>query len=69
MMIACCDDGMRPVIFKIERIDIPKTDEEQEWLASPTTPLVEKVSGNEDTQRLISIRARSISRGTNYDHS
>ena len=23
MMIACCNDGTRPVIFKIERIDIP----------------------------------------------
>ena len=33
MMIACCNDGTRPVIFKIERIDIPETDEEAEWLA------------------------------------
>ena len=32
MMIACCNDGTRPVIFKIERIDIPETDEEREWL-------------------------------------
>jgi len=32
MMIACCNDGTRPVIFKIERIDIPETDEEQQWL-------------------------------------
>ncbi len=24
MMIACCNDGTRPVIFKIERIDIPE---------------------------------------------
>ena len=30
-MIACCNDGTRPVIFKIERIDIPETDEEREW--------------------------------------
>lgn len=22
MMIACCNDGTRPVIFKIERIDV-----------------------------------------------
>ena len=22
MMIACCSDGTRPVIFKIERIDV-----------------------------------------------
>ena len=33
MMIACCNDGTRPVIFKIERIDIPETDEERELLA------------------------------------
>ena len=38
MMITCCDDGTRPVIFKIERIDIPETEEERkgkerEWLA------------------------------------
>ena len=33
MMIACCNDGTRPVIFKIERIDIPDTDEERAWLA------------------------------------
>ncbi len=33
VMIACCNDGTRPVIFKIERIDVPETDEEKEWLA------------------------------------
>lgn len=33
MMIACCSDGTRPVIFKIERIDIPETKEEKEWLS------------------------------------
>ena len=32
VMIACCNDGTRPVIFKIERIDIPETEEEKEWL-------------------------------------
>ena len=32
MMIACCNDGTRPVIFKIERIDIPENDEERVWL-------------------------------------
>lgn len=32
IIIACCNDGTRPVIFKIERIDIPKTDEEKQWL-------------------------------------
>lgn len=33
MMITCCNDGTRPVIFKIERIDIPETAEEKAWLA------------------------------------
>ena len=33
MMIACCNDGTRPVIFKIERIDIPENEEEEQWLA------------------------------------
>ena len=33
MMITCCNDGTRPVIFKIERIDIPETDEGKEWLS------------------------------------
>ncbi len=33
MMISCCNDGTRPVIFKIERIDIPETEEEERaWL-------------------------------------
>ena len=32
VMIACCNDGTRPVIFKIERIDIPETEEEKQWL-------------------------------------
>ncbi len=32
IMIACCNDGTRPVIFKIERIDIPENEEEEEWL-------------------------------------
>jgi hypothetical protein len=32
VMIACCSDGTRPVIFKIERIDIPENDVEREWL-------------------------------------
>jgi uncharacterized repeat protein (TIGR04076 family) len=34
MMIACCNDGTRPVIFKIERVDVPETDEERTWLAA-----------------------------------
>ena len=33
MMIACCNDGTQPVIFKTERIGIPENDEEREWLA------------------------------------
>lgn len=32
MMIACCNDGTRPVIFKIERIDIPENSDEEEWV-------------------------------------
>ena len=28
-MIACCSDGTRPVIFKIERIDVPDVPEER----------------------------------------
>ncbi len=34
MMIACCNDGTRPVTFKIERIDVPETQEEEAWLAA-----------------------------------
>ncbi len=33
VMIACCNDGTRPVIFRIERIDIPENEEEAEGLA------------------------------------
>lgn len=32
MLITCCNDGTRPVIFKIERIDIPASEEEKQWL-------------------------------------
>ena len=32
VMIACCNDGTRPVIFKIERFDEPEDDEERAWL-------------------------------------
>lgn len=28
LMIACCNDGTRPVVFKIERIDVPAADDE-----------------------------------------
>lgn len=34
MMITCCNDGARPVVFKIERIDVPESDEEAAWLAA-----------------------------------
>lgn len=34
LMIACCNDGTRPVVFKLERIDIPETPEEEAWLVS-----------------------------------
>ena len=33
IMIACCNDGTRPVVFKIERMDIPETEEEKAWLS------------------------------------
>ena len=33
MMITCCNVGTRPVIFKVECIDIPENDEERVWLA------------------------------------
>lgn len=31
-MIACCNDGTRPVIIKIERVDIPETEGERACL-------------------------------------
>ena len=34
MMIACCNDGTRPVIFKIERIDAPENPEDEAFLAA-----------------------------------
>ena len=34
VMIACCNDGTRPVVFKIEREDVPDTPEEERWLAA-----------------------------------
>ena len=32
IMIACCNDGTRPVIFKLIRIDIPETAEDRAYL-------------------------------------
>ena len=32
VMIACCNDGTRPVIFKLERIDIPENAEDEAYL-------------------------------------
>ena len=34
VMIACCNDGTRPVVFKLERVDVPETSEEEAWLAA-----------------------------------
>ena len=34
IMIACCNDGTRPVVFKIERFDEAETEEERAWLES-----------------------------------
>lgn len=33
MMIACCNDGTRLIVFRIERIDIPENEGVEEWLA------------------------------------
>ena len=27
----CCNDGTRPVIFRLERIDVPENDAEEKW--------------------------------------
>ena len=32
-MVACCNDGTRPVVFLIEREDLPDSPEEEVWLA------------------------------------
>lgn len=32
VMIACCNDGTRPVIFKLERLDIPEDDADRFYL-------------------------------------
>lgn len=34
VMIACCNDGTRPVVFKIERHDIPENTSEKAWLST-----------------------------------
>lgn len=34
IMIACCNDGTRPVVFKIERFDEAEDERERTWLAS-----------------------------------
>ena len=34
IMIACCNDGTRPVIFKVERFDEPEDEADRAWLAS-----------------------------------
>ena len=30
VMIACCNDGTRPVVFKIERIDVEEPDSSED---------------------------------------
>ena len=32
-VVACCNDGTRLIVFKIERIDIPENEGVEEWLA------------------------------------
>ena len=34
IMVACCNDGTRPVVFKLERIDVPEGPEEEAFLAA-----------------------------------
>ena len=34
IMIACCNDGTRPIVFKIERIDVPESAEDEAYLAT-----------------------------------
>ena len=33
-ILACCNDGARPVVFKLERIDIPEDEADQAYLAT-----------------------------------
>ena len=53
MMVACCNDGTRPVIFKIERIDIPETEAEAQWLAQQNfiNTKADAYTGAEQAQR------------------
>lgn len=32
VMIACCNDGTRPVIFKLERVDVPEDESDEAYL-------------------------------------
>lgn len=32
VMIACCNDGTRPVVFKLDRIDIPEDEADGAYL-------------------------------------
>lgn len=45
MMIAYCNDGTRPVIFKIERIDIPETDKAVSTSSSKTAQAKRNTAG------------------------
>ena len=49
-MIACCNDGTRPVIFKIERIDIPENKEKREWLKSRTSGMRQRMHIQDELQ-------------------
>ena len=43
MMITCCNDGTRPVVFKIERIDIPENEDEKQWLENTISRILLKM--------------------------
>ena len=61
MMIACCNDGTRPVIFKIDRIDIPETEEEKQLETPVSTLLGETVAETEaDTVKALSEKLEII---------
>ncbi|MBO4569196.1 MAG: TIGR04076 family protein, partial [Candidatus Methanomethylophilaceae archaeon] len=43
VMIACCSDGTRPVVFKIERIDVEDDAPSQKTAEEPSKPVVDAV--------------------------
>ena len=54
-MIACCSDGTRPVIFKIERIDVPDIPEERvmEWARRFDAEIPIDMFGSEEYKRYL----------------